>query len=149
MVAAKLNLPDGSLNSDQAGCWLRVRFHHCTLVKLTSAIVPNVNNSAVQFLTRGKCVRAVPSQYNILIIFSYFYYYLAIATTIFYLRHFVFRLTFLFINNFYWLFLVYLFYILNDFYFLSQLLHMVNIEMFYQILLNMIYTLYVSILCYT
>ena len=59
-ISVRLNLPDGSLNSDQAGCWLRARFHHCTLVKLTSAIVPNVNNSVVQFLPRGTCVRAVP-----------------------------------------------------------------------------------------
>ena len=48
------------LNPDLSGGWSWMRPFHCTSVGLTLAIIPNVNNSGVQFLVVGDCVRAVP-----------------------------------------------------------------------------------------
>ena len=47
-------------NPDHSWGWSWLRPLHCTSVRLTLAIITNVNNSGVQFLVVGDCVRAVP-----------------------------------------------------------------------------------------
>ena len=47
---------------DQRGASSRARLFHCTLIRLTPAITPNVGNSTVQFVIVGTCVRASPLQ---------------------------------------------------------------------------------------
>ena len=45
---------------DHQGASSRARLLHCTPLGLTPAIIPNANNSTVQFLVAGTCVRASP-----------------------------------------------------------------------------------------
>ena len=45
---------------DHEGGSPRVRPYHCTSVRLTLAITPNVGDSGAQFLLVGDCVRAIP-----------------------------------------------------------------------------------------
>ena len=47
-------------NRDRHGGSPRARPLHCTTVGLTLAIFPNVDDSGVQFLLGGDCVRAIP-----------------------------------------------------------------------------------------
>ena len=47
-------------NLDRQGGSPRARPLHCTTVGLTLAIFPNVDDSGVQFLLVGDCVRAIP-----------------------------------------------------------------------------------------
>ena len=47
-------------NLDQLGGSSRARPFHCTTVRLTFAITPNVGDSGASFLIVGDCVRAIP-----------------------------------------------------------------------------------------
>ena len=56
----KAYLPGIEVNLDHQGGSSRARLDHCTRIELTSAIIPNVDNSFAQFLLAGNGVRAVP-----------------------------------------------------------------------------------------
>ena len=58
---------------DHQGASSRARLLHCTPLGLTPAIIPNANNSTVQFLVAGTCVRASPLQTNIKLISRMFW----------------------------------------------------------------------------
>lgn len=45
---------------DRQGGSPRARPLHCTTLRLTLAIIPNVDDSGAQFLLEGDCVRAIP-----------------------------------------------------------------------------------------
>ena len=54
-------LPGWGVNHDHEDGSPRVRPFHCTQVRLTPVITPNVGNSTASFLLVGDCVRAIPS----------------------------------------------------------------------------------------
>ena len=63
-VSKQLILTWRGSKPDHQGASSRARLLHCTPLGLTPAIIPNANNSTVQFLVAGTCVRASPLQTN-------------------------------------------------------------------------------------
>lgn len=61
--AAQAYLPGAEVNHDHEGGSSRVRSCHCTPVRLTPTITPNVGNSSAQFLLAGTAF-ALSLQYN-------------------------------------------------------------------------------------
>ena len=55
-------LPGAEINCDHEGSFSRARPFHCTSERLTSMIIPNVDNSGAQFLLVGSSVRADPDK---------------------------------------------------------------------------------------
>ena len=57
-------LPGAEINCDHEGSFSRARPFHCTSERLTSMIIPNVDNSGAQFLLVGSSVRADPDNFS-------------------------------------------------------------------------------------
>ena len=50
--------------NDPQGCGPGARPFHCTSVWLTTAIIPNADDSGAQFISVGDCVRALPLKFQ-------------------------------------------------------------------------------------